>query len=76
MTKLEYLAHRRRMVALDEWGYYFALTFLLFMGLSQNWIWFIPFWLALPYGGFCVYIGYKGYWDLEKEIKPGKRISS
>jgi len=76
MNKLDYLAHRRRMVALDEWGWYAVLGATLFGGIEHHWAWLILFFIILIYGAVCVILGYKGYWELEKKWLSEFRNSS
>ncbi len=59
---LNYLAHRRRIIAVDEWGFYIALAGLYF---SQE---LVLFALVLFYGGICLWISYQAYWRLEEKI--------
>jgi len=62
MTLLDYLAHRRRIILLDEWGYYTALA-----GLYWTNEMFL-FTLVLFYGALCMWISYQSFWALEKAV--------
>lgn len=60
-ARLAYLAHRRRIVALDEWLGYALLLALWHFGF--------PFWSLFVVGGLVVLalvIGYTSLWRLER----------
>jgi hypothetical protein len=64
MSKLQYLVHRRYIIAIDEWGWYAALALLLFASFYHL-ICLVPFFIVLVYGGLCVLKSYKSFWELE-----------
>ena len=62
MTPLDYLAHRRIVILIDEWGYYGAIAGLYF--LNEH----VLFSLVLVYGAVCMMVSYRAYWRLERNI--------
>ena len=63
--KLNFLSHRRRIIALDEWGWYVSL-FILFFASFSHLVCLIPFTAVVVYGGLCIHKSYKEFWELEK----------
>jgi len=63
--KLNFLSHRRRIIALDEWGWYLSL-FILFFASFYHLVCLIPFVIVVVYGALCMHKSYKEFWALEK----------
>ena len=66
MTSLEYLAHRRRIIFLDEWRYYAVIAALWFSGNQ------VLFAIVSLYGAFCLIVSYRAYWNLEAQLLYAK----
>ncbi|MBI2671988.1 hypothetical protein HYX16_03580 [Candidatus Woesearchaeota archaeon] len=66
MDFLDYLAHKRRMIAIDEWGWYAAMAGLYFTeeyALLGG---------VFVFGAIANSIAYKSYWELERKILKDK----
>jgi len=75
MDELEYLAHKRRMIALDEWGWYGAMAGSLAAGYFINNGFYAFFPVILVWGGAATITAYSAFWEKEREVFKKRGIN-